>query len=440
MLKYFDIGLPMKNRLFCLNHRYLNSILEERQLQHRDLAKALGVSTKTIQRLRNQKARRFRESLIRPLADFLGVSLEDLVIPLTSIRNFPPNPLIDTITSDKYFEEIQAKENWTEYIPLLRSIPLAEISTQQEAKVLSRLAASYLFSAQNRYTKSTLEKAERAAMLANDSRTLADVYTWKSIYQMSYGDLKTALVTIRRAEEFYRKKPTPETLLTFETFASSYRGFILGHLNKLEESELCTRRSLHFLLLDKVKNRLKIARIYSRLGWIYLKKKETLKARKVFARTLEMSTRFAWPKGVALATMALGVLDMIESNTPIPPKTMSHARLYHSMTFNPALDTRYEQLRFVYKLLCEDYYAAMQALVHRRKVARHSKLLSSLVTLDKMFLARVHGRPLRLSTTERRQAQNIFSSNDMAIHLEVFTWLLKTRRISRQDFINRYIF
>lgn len=414
----------------------LRKQLRERGLTHADLARMLGLSTKSVQRWLNQSIKRMKIENLEKLARALNIDKE-LITKRVPFRPSPLNRSFEDLCSEHLLFNIAANDDWLTYASLLRSYDPKQLPSSQEAYLYKNLGIASMRLGKMNAAKVYLDKALALAETNDDYDLLVVALTTHLDRCHWMGDYKAGMSYLEKATVLLPKVSSDKVASLY--WARNGKFFI--NSGRIDEGIFLLRRALGRYYKVEKPNVKFVAFCLNYLAWSYLRIGNYKMALVTAKRALRASHNAGWIRGQSLAFYILGILTYFMPETVgLRDKYFGKGRAIKRHIPNRPIDAPIEKIEFLRHCLNGNLEAARAAVLWRLKKTRRSNLYFSYAVLDALFLAKldVGSQPIRKTFVER--AEEVFSKMQTKDALVAMKFLKSKSSITREELMKYFVF
>lgn len=427
----------MSKEFYEICHDSFERLIDEKHLSQVEIAKHLGVSTKTVQRWFNRSSKKINTPHLVKLSTLFHVDKDILIKNEQTTRICPTNRILEELLTDSYYQKIRATDDWDGYIQMLACFKDSPLSTQQLMHLHYRLGVANLYIGQLRSAKAYLESALKVTEVMGDTEVAADIFAWLGIREELSANLPEAHRYIEKALKLANAFPRLES----QTSILLLKGRIELSSELLDDAERSIRTGLKLSLINAKQNAIRIAVWYQYLAWVYLAKRDFTKARISLIRLLRHSRNAGWVRGEAAGKLGLGVIHVFNTKSTRGGENYFGAgKRSRNFTKARPIDSRLEQLEFIQQIVQGDFQAAGANVQVRMARTESSNLFYSFTILDALFLSKIHPANGEIQESLIDKAETVFKKNELTRALRTLRTLKEKEKISQEEFLQLYLF
>lgn len=427
----------MGNEFFELCHESLAVLLKERNLSQAELAHRLDMSKKTVQRWINRTTRRISAETLEKLAEVLNAPAERLTRSGEKIQIRPFHAGLKELTTEDYLVRVRISGEWESYLKILLSFPIDETPSQQQALVYKNVGIANIYLGKLRAAKNALQKSISLAQTLQDEEIQILSHSWLALRDELYGSPSDAQSNIEKAESLLNSDSRPMVKAVFYFL----KGRVLYHGENNADAHKYMRMAISQTYMAP-EGSLRITAIYyMHLSWAQLRDRNYAKAKSSLRRVRFYAEKTGWVRGQAIAHLTSAVLDsQVNPDCPEILRSLKRGRGLRRSAKEIPLETQLEQAEFVLSILNQDFEKAKIWVQKRITASQSSPLLTANAIMDALFLNRLCPGIFTIRPSIIEKAEKLFAANNLIQSTRNLNYLLGTEKISREDFIKKYIF
>lgn len=418
---------------FELDHDAFSRLLYQRKISHAEIARRLGVSTKTIQRWVNRTSKTIRAELLQEVSQIFGVETTTLVKSPTSTKVRPTNRALEELISSKYLQRTYATGEWSSYLKILKNFDPDELSSLQETTLRKNLGVTYLYLGMPRSGKFNLARASLLSQKLNSLEHQNEISIWLSAQEESEGNLLEAIQYLSLLEE-----QTAESPFATQGWVALRRGNLHLHFNEVDKAISCLRKAISIFYKDRKDNLTNIAISYALLGQAYITKEDLRRALSTYSKLVGAASAAGWNSGKAQGYMGLSLVHyLLKSENKLP--LMGRAHKYRRVSTPTLAEHMFLHLDFIHSILADNLEEAEHIAQKRLRASRTGRLYGAYAILDLLYLSKL--KPdLMVSAQMIESAQFVFQKNNMVHFLDKLNHLKSKASLTKTEFLRSYLY
>lgn len=425
----------MSYEMFILNKEVFISTLREKKISQVAVANYLGISTKTVQRWVNGQSDVIRSDLLIKLAQLMTTDEKTLIRDSESLKILPRNSVLEQVLADEYYQLVLTSGMWETYLNILKGFKKSDLPTLQELPYHKRLGISQLFLRMFKSAKENFEIAASLALRSQQAEEVVEIFFWRSFLAIFHGELDKALKYAQESQAHV----SPETSLITHRFYIFALAKVNLHQGHLDEAAKLFRKNISLLYSCHRSHYIIVSLSYAHLGLVYLRQRDTVKAKISFQRLLKSAKCAGWVQGQSIAWYGLGAVHSLQGRCDSAVSCFGKANSFKNITPVGMMDSCFGPVEFFYKVVTKDYRGANDLNKIRLDFVKQSRMQSSYVVLDMLFLSLLDEES-PVAEELLKEAALLFKENSMHLQINTMETLMSKNKISPSEFLSLYTF
>lgn len=377
----------MRTQFLELRAEALIQQINKSEMRQSDIARALKISRKTVQRWLNGSVSRTKIEQVEKLAEILNCSVENITQHENRLVVTQKNRILEGLLQEEFTHSLQTSQQWATFFDVLKKFEDTPLPTEQEARLYYHLGYIQFqggrYRSSLRYLQECLTHSRTANVKALEVRALCQM---SSVYRIQ-GKLNEATQCLSEAATlcFYLRDLSLESEVAFR------QGKIHISNHDLEKAEEFFKRSLILESRAPTTTKRGLGLKYIYLGRIQVLKRNPKLALKYYQKGTFYARKYGMRRSETISHYGQALCSYFCGDLAGVKKGLRQARLIASTLEKFKTNQRLLHIEFNFAVLGKDF-ATAKALLHRRfQMNRQSKLLISETVRSALLLEKVSG-------------------------------------------------